>query len=501
MALFSIGVGVLLIFLIFVMLAAARRSEMGMARAVGAKRGHLVQMFLYEGTAYALVSAAVGVVIGLGVSALIVAIVSRLFESLDLDFRLVTHFEPRSIVVAYCLGMAITFITVAFSANRVSRLNIVMAIRDLPEPLIPSYEPPFSTRFFGLPKAIVRPVIFLVRAVLSLVRLRWVGFLKNVALAIVWVVLFPIWIGDIVAALLRFVWPYLLRGWLTVIIGAGFIWWGLAIKRDAPFAAGSSLVIAGVGLMARRALQRTAMTPQTIDRVAFTATRLVMLAFWITPINILEPLTGQLEGDIEMMFVSGIFMVGAAVWTIMYNADLLVKALTSATGRMGKLRPVVVTAVAYPMSSKFRTGLTLAMFALVIFTMMVMSVLTESFSTSFSNDPETVAGGWDVRGDVSLSTPIDDIETAIADAPNLDAADLEAIGGYTRVEMEARQVDADKQEWSDHPVRAADEAFLKAAQYRLKLIADGYGTSADELWQKVIDEPNPESTDGQGWTT
>ena len=52
--LFSIMVGVLLIFLIFVMLAAARRSEMGMARAVGAKRSHLIQMFVFEGTAYAL---------------------------------------------------------------------------------------------------------------------------------------------------------------------------------------------------------------------------------------------------------------------------------------------------------------------------------------------------------------------------------------------------------------------------------------------------------------
>ncbi|GIT02405.1 MAG: hypothetical protein CM1200mP27_10300 [Chloroflexota bacterium] len=45
MGLFSIMVGVLLIFLIFVMLAAARRAEMGMARAVGAKRRHLIQMF------------------------------------------------------------------------------------------------------------------------------------------------------------------------------------------------------------------------------------------------------------------------------------------------------------------------------------------------------------------------------------------------------------------------------------------------------------------------
>ena len=46
---FSIMVGILLIFLIFVMLASARKSEMGMARAVGAKRRHLVMMFAFEG--------------------------------------------------------------------------------------------------------------------------------------------------------------------------------------------------------------------------------------------------------------------------------------------------------------------------------------------------------------------------------------------------------------------------------------------------------------------
>ena len=47
--LFSIGVGLLLIFLIFSMLAAERKSEMCMARAVGMQRGHLVGMFTVEG--------------------------------------------------------------------------------------------------------------------------------------------------------------------------------------------------------------------------------------------------------------------------------------------------------------------------------------------------------------------------------------------------------------------------------------------------------------------
>ncbi len=57
---FSIAAGILLIFLIFVMLAAERRGELGIARAVGTRRGHLVQIFLFEGAAYDLVAAAVG---------------------------------------------------------------------------------------------------------------------------------------------------------------------------------------------------------------------------------------------------------------------------------------------------------------------------------------------------------------------------------------------------------------------------------------------------------
>ena len=57
---FSIAAGILLIFLIFVMLAAERRGEIGMARAIGTRRGHLVEMFVFEGAAYDLAAAAVG---------------------------------------------------------------------------------------------------------------------------------------------------------------------------------------------------------------------------------------------------------------------------------------------------------------------------------------------------------------------------------------------------------------------------------------------------------
>ena len=117
LGLFSIMVGVLLIFLIFVMLAAARKSEMGMARAVGARRGHLVQMFLFEGTSYALVAAAVGVPVGLGVSALIVVVANQFIGAFEEDLRFIHHFEIRSMILR-------------FSAYRVSRLNISTSDRE-----------------------------------------------------------------------------------------------------------------------------------------------------------------------------------------------------------------------------------------------------------------------------------------------------------------------------------------------------------------------------------
>ena len=490
MGLFSILVGVLLIFLIFVMLAAARKSEMGMARAVGARRGHLVQMFVFEGTAYALVAAAVGVLLGLAVSALMVGIMNWIISQFDVDFRLTIHFEPRSVIVAYCLGMVITFATIAVSAYRVSRLNIVVAIRGLPETLLPSGEPPISARLLGVPKAVVRPINFLVRGIMSLPRRRFTSFLGYLGLAALWVIIFPVWIIDVVVAVFRFIWPYLLRGWLTSVIGALIVWLGISQGRDSIFYAGGSLVIIGLGLLGRKALQRTTLRPEVRDRIAFTLMGLVMLAFWALPPDTFEGLTGHLEGDFEMMFVSGVFMVTAAVWTVMYNAGLLLRAFTLILGRVGRLRPVLVTAVAYPMSAKFRTGLTLAMFSLVMFTVVVMSVIVDSFGTSITSDVDLVTGGWDIEGDVNFNTPIQDIRQAIENQPKLNIDDFQSIGGYTTVRIDARQVGTSQQRWRGYRIWAADDDYLANSGYRLKLIADGYGPGEVQVWEALKNDPS-----------
>jgi putative ABC transport system permease protein len=57
---FSIAAGIMLIFLIFVMLAGERKPEMGISRAIGTERRHLIEMFAFEGLAYDMVAAAIG---------------------------------------------------------------------------------------------------------------------------------------------------------------------------------------------------------------------------------------------------------------------------------------------------------------------------------------------------------------------------------------------------------------------------------------------------------
>ena len=132
---FSIAAGILLIFLIFVMLAAERRSELGIARAVGTRRSHLVQMFTFEGAFYDLAAALVGALLGAVVAYGMVALMAKALgsEGFDVEYAV----TARSLLVAYAIGVLLTLAVVAFSAWRVSRMTVATAIRNLPEPPAP----------------------------------------------------------------------------------------------------------------------------------------------------------------------------------------------------------------------------------------------------------------------------------------------------------------------------------------------------------------------------
>ncbi|MCI4372551.1 MAG: FtsX-like permease family protein, partial [Thermoplasmata archaeon] len=140
LGLFSIVAGAMLIVGIFVMLAEERKGEMGMLRAIGMRRRELVFVYYFEGLVYAVGSALAGTLLGVLVGYFLTYTFSQLFASGALtSTAILQSFTVTSddLVISYVAGFLLTIITVAVASSRVSRLNIVQAIRDLPSPRPP----------------------------------------------------------------------------------------------------------------------------------------------------------------------------------------------------------------------------------------------------------------------------------------------------------------------------------------------------------------------------
>jgi putative ABC transport system permease protein len=131
---FSVLAGILLLVNLFVMLAEERKSELGMLRALGFTRRRLTRAFALEGAMYAVVASAIGVVVGVGVGWVVAAIAGRIFGIADqgLAFRLVI--DPSSLALGGLIGLGIALATIWATSLRIARLNVIRAIRDLPEP-------------------------------------------------------------------------------------------------------------------------------------------------------------------------------------------------------------------------------------------------------------------------------------------------------------------------------------------------------------------------------
>jgi putative ABC transport system permease protein len=466
---FSIAAGIMLIFMIFVMLAAERKPEMGMARAVGAQRSNLVQSFVSEGMSYNLIAGAIGTALGVAASLGLIVVFLRL--SLGDDFNFITaHITARSLVVSYCLGVVLTFLTVVIASMKVSGVNIVAAIRGTPEDETPEERAKISWRaiLLGIPALIIPPLGL------------WLILRKGLGISWAWI------LGPAGIALGLFCIMLANSGGSEFLFSFGF----------------SILPLSAAALAAHY---------RAPPRIIWTAVGVYLAAYWLSPWNVGEELLGRtLEGDIEMFFLSGVMVVVAFTLIIVFNARLLtllfhsdgggryripaVTALLAAAcvvlgvligdGGDGlgqlfyllagllaivagfsfsavqfpRLAPALKMGVAYPLSNRFRTGMTIAMFSLIIFSLTTFSAVNANFTALVSG--EGGDGGWDVVATANEGQTLDDLEDDLADGGAAIADEVTASAPVTtfRGQQEVRQ--AGDSEWTVYPVIAASDAFL-----------------------------------------
>jgi putative ABC transport system permease protein len=492
---FSIAAGIMLIFLIFVMLAAERKSEIGMARAVGAQRSSLVQSFVSEGMSYNLFAGAIGAALGVAASAALV--VGFLKSSMGDDFDFISaHFTARSIIISFCLGVVLTFVTVVFASMKVSGVNIVAAVRGTPEDETPARRRKISWLWvaIGLPAMIIPPLGI------------WLVFNKGWGIPGAW-----IW-APIGIAL----------GSFTILAANGS-------GSEFLFSFGFSVIPLSIAILATHY--------RAPGRVVWTAVGAFLAAYWLSPVNIGEELLGrELTGDIEMFLLSGIMVVISFTLIIVYNARLLtlifhrnggfryrvpLAAIVAAVGfaaagvalgdwgnsvgqlcylfagllvllagfayaaaRFPTLQPVLKMGVAYPLSNRFRTGMTIAMFSLIIFSLVTFSAIQANFIAMFGG--EKGDGGYDIVATANADSGISDVTGALSNAGSPVAGQINGTASVTTFvgEPEVRVGN----EWSAYPVIAASDAYLSEGTV-LDSRAVGYATDAAVL-EAVRDDPS-----------
>jgi putative ABC transport system permease protein len=128
-----------------------------------------------------------------------------------------------------------------------------------------------------------------------------------------------------------------------------------------------------------------------------------------------------------------------SILVIMFNADAWTWGATRLLGGVGPLTPVLRTAVAYPLNARFRTGMTMVLFAMVISTVTVMTMVIEATQTAVRPDVERTAG-FDISASGSLLSffdPMVDLQQAIAERPEFPSAAVAAVGAVdsTRLPM------------------------------------------------------------------
>ena len=316
---FSVIAGMALVLNIFTMLAEERKSEMGITRAVGLSRAGLRRLFVYEGVVYAAFASALGTALGLLVAYVIILSVSGVFGFTGLDIASYFTFTPEGLAYSYLIGFAITMGTVYFATLRVSRMNIVRAIRNIPEPPVEAKD----RRAF-------------------------------------------------------------VTGLLMLGAGSVTVLAGVLLENLGACLSGVSLGTLSLGLIIRRF---------TGDRVAWNVAGALTLAIWLGEVAGLSMF--PYDAEIEMLVVAGLFLLTSALILVMFNSDPIIRLFTAIVRARSSYRAVVRTAISYPLKAKFRTGLSIFIFGLVIFTVTILSMISGVMDHNIPIMVEETSGGFD----------------------------------------------------------------------------------------------------------
>ena len=221
-------------------------------------------------------------------------------------------------------------------------------------------------------------------------------------------------------------------------------------------------------------------------RWAYSFIGLALILYWSLPTRDVGQLA-ELSTNPGDFFISGMFMVGGAILLFLYNAEQLLTLFAGILSRLGRLLPVARVSIAYPVAAKGRTAITLAMFSLVVFTL----VGTATISNTFSNflDVESGSGGYDVLVQANPFNPVpaDTFEEGLEELiVNGEIEEPAALASALFAPVEAQSPDMNSP--AGYAVNGVDDDFFASHRLELAALARGYETS-EQVWAALAADP------------
>nr|MDQ3305643.1 FtsX-like permease family protein [Actinomycetota bacterium] len=244
-------------------------------------------------------------------------------------------------------------------------------------------------------------------------------------------------------------------------------WTASGIPADEPYAtlAGPVLVLAGlVPLLSRFASRRLLVSVASVGVLAWAIS-----AFGLFP--------AAFEGvEIPIFVVQGIILTAAAVALVTQNQETL----GAVVRRLGGGRSMAVRlGLAYPLARRFRTGMILAMYSLVVFTLVFIVVLSNLFSSQVDRFTADVAGGFDLQVSSNAANPVP-VKAVRARDDVVAAAALADTGA----EFLTSRTGGEFEDWF---VTGIDEVFVDQGPTGLGDLGDY--PDADAAYRAVLSDP------------
>lgn len=431
---FVIFAGILLVVNLFVMLADERKSEMGMLRALGMQRGELRSMFVMEGTIVGIISSAFGAVAGIGVAKLLMIGLDQIMSS-TFDGAIIFAWEWHSVLSGFSIGFLVTFLTLFFTSVYISRLNVVAAMRDIP------------TRIKGtLPWWTILVSLFLYGSSFGCAVLAFM-------------------VGDPETGS-RMAW------WVT----SGFLF--LFGSVPPLYYILSKILPESITIFGSRT-SRTVFTP----RLTMTVLGLTMFIWgaWSDPVR-----ADWEQGDFSFIIL-GTFLVGAGVLLLTSLAPMIASSLARTGSFISKrLASVLPTALAYPLATPFRTAMTMGMFSLVVFAVVVLSGYSALVGNWLGDIGEDARGEWEIVafGDLDLGDNSSEWDLGEMSPDDFDGI---AIMNSASAHVFLEGVEDVENQSTYTQIRGFDNNFTKLGGLPLDSWSPELGDNPAEVWLSVLE--------------